>query len=162
MKNYIQAADQKTILYKYGKDTRYDDDMSIASSHDGIKVKNAVPVYSFANIEVPTGVDVIGIDEGQFIDDIERFAMEASSLGIHVIIAALDADYQMKGFERIVGLIPKAEQVAKLHAICTTCKGEAAFTKRIDTDNNSREVIGGADKYVATCRQCFSVPLKKK
>jgi replicative DNA helicase len=158
--NRAKIADQKTILYKYGKDTRYDDDMSVASSHDGIKVKDAVPVYSFANIEVPTDVDVIGIDEGQFIDDIERFAMEAASRGIHVIIAGLDADYQMKPFERIVGLVPKAERVIKLHAVCNICKGEATFTKRIDTNDTSREVIGGADKYVATCRSCFSLPLK--
>ena len=34
------------------------------------------------------------------------------------------------------------------------CFGEGSFSKRI-TAEESLEVIGGADKYMAVCRKCF-------
>ena len=36
------------------------------------------------------------------------------------------------------------------------CFREAAFTKRT-TDEDSLEVIGGADKYMAACRTCYKL-----
>lgn len=153
--NRARIAEQTTMLFKYSHDTRYDDDLSIASSHDGLKVAGAFPVISLKDVPVPEGVNVIGIDEGQFIDGVKEFAVAAASAGIHVIVAGLDADYRMEPFERIIGLVPVAERVVKLHAVCSICKGDASFTKRLDTSNTSREVIGGADKYIACCRRCF-------
>jgi thymidine kinase len=50
-------------------------------------------------------------------------------------------------------LIPYCEHVEKLNAICHSCCDDAAFTKRTTTEKVV-EVIGGADKYVAACRQC--------
>jgi len=34
------------------------------------------------------------------------------------------------------------------------CNEEASFTKRI-VDDTALQVIGGSDKYVAVCRNCF-------
>jgi len=97
--------------------------------------------------------DVIGIDEGQFFPDI-RWAELMANSGKVVLIAALDGTYQRKPFENIMNLIPLAENVTKLSAVCMNCFGEASFSKRI-TEEQSLEVIGGADKYMAVCRDCF-------
>lgn len=48
-----------------------------------------------------------------------------------VIVAALDGTFQRNSFNNIVNLIPKAEKVIKLNAICVYCAREAAFTKRL-------------------------------
>ena len=153
-----EAASQTTMLIKYKKDTRYDDNISIACSHDGIKM-NATPIDDISLLPIPE-VDVIGVDEGQFIVGLYEWVQIAANIGIHVIISALDSTFEQKAFfHDVTRIIPIAEKVIKLHAICVKCKRDASFTRRIDLSVRDEEVIGGADKYVATCRQCFSVPL---
>lgn len=48
-----------------------------------------------------------------------------------VIVAALDGTYQRVGFGNILSLVPLAESVIKLTAVCMSCFSEAAYTKRI-------------------------------
>jgi len=74
--------------------------------------------------------DVIGIDEGQFFEDIVEFAEELANRGIVVIIAALDSTFQRKPFGNIINLVPLAEKVYKLTAVCVYCTEPAAFTQR--------------------------------
>ncbi|KAK7930247.1 hypothetical protein WMY93_006642 [Mugilogobius chulae] len=97
---------------------------------------------------------VIGIDEGQFFPDTVPFAEEMANLGKIVIVAALDGTFQRKAFGNILSLVPLAESVVKLHAVCMQCYKEAAYTKRIGAEKEV-EVIGGADKYQAVCRKCY-------
>ena len=80
-----------------------------------------------------------------------------ASLGKIIIVAALDGTFQRKPFLHILELVPLAESVTKLTAVCTICGQDASFTKRITTEE-AIEVIGGADKYIATCRTCFHKP----
>ena len=51
----------------------------------------------------------------------------------------------------------RAESVTKLTAICSTCHGTAAFFYKNNPDlgNQGSDLIGGADKYTATCRPCY-------
>ena len=55
---------------------------------------------------------------------------ELANLGKTVIVAALDGTFQRVGFGNILNLIPLAESVVKLNAVCMVCCGNAAFTKR--------------------------------
>merc|ERR1712141_835470 len=103
--------------------------------------------------------DVIGIDEGQFFPDIIEFSESMSNIGKTVIVAALDGTYQRKEFSNILELVPLAEHVIKLTAVCMNCFEDASFTKRT-TEDKEVEVIGGADKYMATCRNCFMASVK--
>lgn len=57
-------------------------------------------------------------------------------------------------FGRILELVPLAESVTKLSAICMICHKDAAFSKRLGTEKEV-EVIGGSDKYIAVCRKCY-------
>jgi thymidine kinase len=56
----------------------------------------------------------LGIDEGQFFDDVAPFAEHAANCGKVVIVAALDATCVRTMFETIVALMPKCEKVKKL------------------------------------------------
>lgn len=99
--------------------------------------------------------DVIGIDEGQFFPDIVPFCEDMANGGKVVIVAALDGTFQRKGFGSILELVPLAESVTKLTAVCMMCYADGSFSKRIGSET-AVEVIGGADKYVAVCRACFN------
>jgi thymidine kinase len=102
-------------------------------------------------------VDVIGIDEGQFFPDLVPFCEEQANLGRIVIVAALDGTYQRKSFGHVLELVPLAEEVIKISAVCMVCQGDAHFSKRISSESDV-EVIGGADKYISVCRRCFHGP----
>lgn len=51
-------------------------------------------------------------------------------MGKVVILSALDGTFLRTGFENIINLIPKAEKVKKLAAICKICGANAYFTFR--------------------------------
>ncbi len=96
----------------------------------------------------------VAIDEGQFYPDLIEFSEQAANLGVHVMIAALDATFQRKPFGSICELLPMAEKVTKLTAICEFCGKEASFSKRI-VKSQEVELIGGEESYKPVCRKCF-------
>jgi len=59
---------------------------------------------------------------------------KAANDGKIVIISALDGTFLRTGFESILQLIPKAEKVKKLAAICKQCNQSAYFTFRTTKD----------------------------
>lgn len=153
LKRY-QVAKYEVLIIKYAKDVRYDENG--ISTHD----RQTLPAVAATTLQDLTkkamAYDVIGIDEGQFFPDI-TWVEEMANKGKVVLIAALDGTFQRKPFSSILELIPLAESVTKLSAVCMNCFGEAAFSKRI-SEEDSLEVIGGADKYMAVCRKCYLSP----
>ncbi len=81
-------------------------------------------------------------------------------MGKIVIVAALDATFQRKPFGKILELIPLAEKVSKLTAICVRCGDEACFTQRISKETHV-ELIGGEETYRPLCRLCFNMPIEE-
>lgn len=60
-----------------------------------------------------------------------EYAESWANSGKLVVIAALDGTWQRQPFHSILQLIPLAEDVCKLKAVCSTCQQDAAFTKRL-------------------------------
>uniref|UniRef100_A0A0N5B234 Thymidine kinase n=1 Tax=Strongyloides papillosus TaxID=174720 RepID=A0A0N5B234_STREA len=145
-------ANKKVILVKYEKDNRYDS--KFASTHDEKKMEAISALYLKDVFDEIKKNDVIGIDEGQFFDDIVYVAEELASMGKLVIIAALDGDFQRRPFESITNLYPLAEKIKKINAICRSCGYLASFTFRT-TSCSDLEIIGGDDMYKAVCRECY-------
>lgn len=99
---------------------------------------------------------MIGIDEGQFFVDIVEFAEQAANNGKIVIVSSLGGTFLRGTFNNIIDLIPKAEKIKKLAAICKLCKSSASFTFRT-ADENDQSLIGGEEKYMPVCRECHFV-----
>lgn len=106
--------------------------------------------------------DVIGIDEGQFFSDLLLAGEWANTK--HVIVAGLDGDAEQRQFGQMINLLPLADEIVKLNALCKSCfrrdgsKEPAPFTMRVNSQSQSAETnidIGGADKYEAVCRKCL-------
>ncbi|KAJ1422768.1 Thymidine kinase [Sesbania bispinosa] len=146
---------RNVAMLKSSKDTRYAIDSVV--THDGIKFPCwALPdLLSFRENygdEAYQKLDVIGIDEAQFFDDLYEFCCKAADDdGKIVIVAGLDGDYLRRSFGSVLHIIPLADTVTKLTARCELCGKRAFFTLR-KTEETQTELIGGADVYMPVCR----------
>nr|AAA47227.1 thymidine kinase (EC 2.1.7.21) [Rabbit fibroma virus] len=146
-----QIAKHKCLVVKYEKDIRYGNGVC---THDNMSI-TAVCTPSLDKIDsVAENAEVIGIDEGQFFPNIATFCERMANRGKVLIVAALDGTFQRKPFSNISELIPLAENVTKLNAVCMYCYKNGSFSKRLG-DKMEIEVIGGSDKYKSVCRKCY-------
>ena len=76
-------------------------------------------------------------------DLVERAEKWAND-GKTVLVSALDATFQAKPFMNVLMLVPLSENVIKLTAICTGCRKDASFTKRLSAETDI-EVLHLAD-----------------
>ena len=144
------AAQKRCLLVKYTMDTRHQGIVTHdGNSHIGLYMARARELA-----EVDTAdVDVIGIDEGQFFPDIVVFCGRMAEAGKIVVVAALDGTFQRRPFGDVLNLVPLADSVIKLSAVCVYCFKDAPFSARL-SDEQEEVVVGGADKYAAVCRSC--------
>lgn len=151
----VQFAHQNLAIFKPKIDTRYSDDDVV--SHDANSIKS-IPVSCAAEIlehSLAEGVEVIGIDEAQFLDNgIVEVAQTLANQGIRVIVAGLDTDFRGKPFGPMPALMAIAEYVTKVHAICVHCGDLANHSHRLTKSNKIVE-LGEKDIYEPVCRHCF-------
>ncbi|XP_066387631.1 thymidine kinase-like [Miscanthus floridulus] len=149
---------RSVALIKSDKDNRYGLDSVV--THDGTKMacwalSELSSFHDKLGIEAYNKVDVIGIDEAQFFDDLYDFCCKAADRdGKIVVVAGLDGDYKRKKFGSVLDIVPLADSVTKLTARCELCGRRAFFTLR-KTQETKTELIGGADVYMPVCRQHY-------
>ena len=98
--------------------------------------------------------EVVGIDEAQFFDsELPKICGHLANLGKRVIVAGLDMDYRGVPFGSMPTILAVAEEVHKIHAICSRCGAPAAYTQRL-TEAEEQVVVGASDIYEARCRRC--------
>lgn len=149
---------RSVAIIKSNKDNRYGLDSIV--THDGEKLP-CLPLADLLSVreklgaEVYDKLEVIGIDEAQFFDDLYDFCCKAADHdGKTVIIAGLDGDYLRRSFGSVLDVIPIADSVTKLNARCEVCGKRAFFTLR-KTDETKTELIAGAEVYMPVCRNHY-------
>jgi thymidine kinase len=97
---------------------------------------------------------VIAIDEAQFFNNLRFFVEEAMKDNKHVILTGLDGDFQQRVFGELLLMIPLADDVTKLKALCMDCMDGTLgpFTKRT-ISNSLQELVGDSSIYRAVCRK---------
>ena len=161
-------AKRRVQLFKSHLDDRYGGVFTV-SSHDGHKAE-AIPVTSSVQIAeaVLPEVDVVAIDEAQFLDmGVVKVANALADRGFRVIVAGTDMDFRGEPFGPIPQLLAIAEKVDKLHAICVRCGDLATRNQRlIDGKPAPAEgptiQVGGSESYEARCRKCHEVPARDR
>lgn len=143
-------AGHEVRLYKSVLDTRYTK-RPLAMSHDGMSM-DCICISDAREID-PGNASVIGIEEGQFIENLVEVTESLAAQGIQVIVAALSGDANRNMFPNIAALLPKCEDVILLKAVCQTCKVDASFTRKL-VPNGQLMDTGASDKYEAACRNC--------
>ncbi|CAK7349095.1 unnamed protein product [Dovyalis caffra] len=152
------SSGRNVAMIKSSKDTRYAKDSVV--THDGLRFPCwALPdltsfQHKLGNDEYQK-LDVIGIDEAQFFEDLYDFCCKAADHdGKTIILAGLDGDYLRRSFGSVLDVIPLADTVTKLTARCKLCGKRAFFTLR-KTAETQTELIGGSDVYMPVCRQHY-------
>jgi thymidine kinase len=152
-----RIARQRVICFKPDIDLRYHR-TSIASHSN--QVHEATTIANVERLreklaEVLSNVEVIGIDEGQFLEDsIIPLAMELVHMGKRVLIAGLDTTFTAEPFGPIPALMAISDEVTKLSAVCMVCGAPAIHTQRLG-QSQELVVVGAAGVYEARCRACF-------
>jgi len=149
-----KAIGNQVLVINSTKDTR--NSSNVLQTHDGVTfecVKTADLLTLKTHPKFQTA-DIIGIDESQFFSHLEEFVRESLDLNKKVLVAGLDGDFQQKTFGEILSLVPLAEKVDKLHALCMDCRDGtlASFTKRT-VQSDDQELVGAGDLYKAVCRK---------
>lgn len=142
------------IFIKPITDTRNKNDF--IETHNGMTVEahstKKLLEFSKEKLEV---VKTIGIDEGQFFDDIFEFSEAMAKKGKTIIISALDGTYLRKPWENISKLIPSCEHVEKINSICGNCLNPNGSFSYRTVSCDEEVLIGSSDKYMSLCRKCF-------
>jgi len=152
-----KAIGYTVLVVNYSGDTRYGTNKIIShdtESSDAICVKTLEEVTR----QVTSGsYQVLIIDEGQFYGDLyEKVKGWADTLPIHIVVTGLDGDSDRNPFGDILKLIPLAEEVERLSALCSVCKDGtlAHFSKALIT-KAEQVAIGGVNVYVPVCRKHY-------
>ena len=126
-------------------------------SIDAITIKNADEIINQSN-----DCDVIAIDEAQFFtEDIVEVCNTLANKGIRIIIAGLDMDYLGKPFGPMPKLMAIAEDVLKVHAICTETGKPANYSFR-KSNNDDTVMLGEKNEYEPLSREAFVSKMNKK
>jgi thymidine kinase len=148
-----KIAKQRVEIFKPAIDKRYDDISVVSHDSNSITstpVENASSILLLAN-----EVDVVGIDEAQFMDmEIIDVCNQLANKGIRVIVAGLDMDFLGKPFGPMPALMSIAEYITKVHAVCVQCGNLANHSHRITLEKNL-VLLGEKDSYEPLCRDCF-------
>lgn len=153
-------ARQKVEIFKPSLDTRYSDDDVVSHDHNSIR---STPIESSGVLHLlASDIDVVGIDEAQFLDDgLVDVCNQLANRGVRVIVAGLDMDYKGMPFGPIPALCAIADEVTKVHAICVRCGALAYISHRL-VKNENRVLLGEKEEYEPLCRDCYQQALKTK
>ena len=103
--------------------------------------------------------EVIGIDEIQFFGEkVVDFCKKYVEYGKRVIVAGLDMSFRAEPYEPVPELMGIADQVDKLHAICTICGKPAYASQRLINEepayyDDPLVMVGANENYEARCRR---------
>lgn len=152
-------AGQSYVLCKPVQDTRTNGGIATHSGTEAeaLSILSGYQLHSIENLEA---LDIIAIDEAQFLDHASVNVVEnLAANGKRIIIAGLDLDYRGEPFGPMPHFMAIAEKVTKLQAVCMSCGADACRTQRLEGGSEKLVEIGAADKYEARCRACFKPPI---
>lgn len=108
------------------------------------------------------------VDEAQFLSEVQvdQLAVIVDTLNINVICYGLRTDFQTHLFSGSKRLFEVADTIEEIKSSCD-CENKTIFNARIDSNGNvvtegEQIEIGGEDKYIALCRNCYYKKTKNK
>ena len=153
-------AKQKVEIFKPSLDTRYSDNDVV--SHDQNAIPSTPVETSSSILLLSADIDVVGIDEAQFLDNgLIDVCNELANRGVRVIVAGLDMDFKGVPFGPMPGLCAIADDVTKVHAICVKC-GALAYVSHRLVANEKRVLLGEKMEYEPLCRDCYQKAIEQE
>jgi len=157
---YTKEKVEKVEIFKPAMDTRYSEDNVV--SHDQNSIRSTPIDSSGSILLLASDIDVVGIDEAQFLDNgLVEVCNELANRGVRVIVAGLDMDFKGVPFGPIPALCAIADEVTKVHAICVKC-GALAYVSHRLVANDKRVLLGEQDEYEPLCRDCYQKAISQE
>jgi thymidine kinase len=110
--------------------------------------------------QIGMNYDVIGIDEIQFFKNIVNVIVDlVETHGKKIIVSGLNGDSNRNLFGEIHLLLPYSNNIDKIDSYCVKCyrqgiQRHGIFSQK-EIQNNEIVTIGGSDKYISVCRECY-------
>jgi len=124
-------------------------------SHDGVEIECLCLSHldMRAILEDHSDVDTILVDEIQFFheDTVWGFVHACVDNDISLVASGLNRDRDGNPFESMKTLFFEASEI---YVLSTKCECGAMATETILKDENTRNPIGGSDKYFVSCLDC--------
>lgn len=146
----------KVLVLNHSIDTRYGTGVVSTHNKEQIQATCVDELFPVTVSEAYAESKVILVDESQFFSDLIEFTEQALKDNKIIVIFGLSGDSKQEKFGHILDLIPKADDVTFLKAVCNYCptaEQNAPFSKRLDDTNGGRQVQVGSSEYVPTCRK---------
>ena len=143
-------------VFKPSIDVRYG--VEKVRSHSGIEVEAEAIEDPKEILNCLDGeVKAVFVDEVQFFDEsLYDVVKELLDKGVDVFCAGLDLSFKQNPFETTAKLLSLADVVIKKRAVCTMC-GEHTATLTFKISGGESEIdVGGKEKYIAVCRDCYN------
>lgn len=104
---------------------------------------------------------VVAVDEAQFFDaNIVNYCQQWRREGRQVLVAGLDMDFMQRPFGSMGALMCIANEVTKVHAVCTRCRQQDAFISH-RLSRESQQVVVGEHNYTALCCDCYEAEMSE-
>jgi len=151
---------KKILVINHKLDERYGDNSVYTHNKEKINSLSLLELKEYNTSfhqDFKEKIDVILIDEAQFFNDLYDFCKNIVDTTDKIVyIFGLSGDYKREKFGQVLDLIPLADNITHLKAICNNCNEdrEAPFTLRI-TKKNDQFLVGGLGEYSAVCRECW-------
>jgi len=167
MFEHIRAAAlglKRVSVIKWDRDVRYSS-RPLASSHDGAHM-HAIAVADLKKdpADLPADVQVIGIDEAQFLDGVAEFCKRQNRAGRDVVVAGLNhkADVDRSAWPNMIDFMSFA-RIHTMRSTCVICQSDDALCSRLveGTPLQGRIEVG-VSNFVATCEGCYEAPLTQE
>ena len=159
-----EALGWNVFVLTHKTDTRYSEAPAIAS-HDR-QVRPAHPCAALmpmlAHPEYAESKLVV-VEEGQFFPDLVEFVKKVVDFHRkHCVVVGLDGDAKRRPFGEMLALIPLADKVEKLTAMCKRCGDgtPALFSAAISVDaataaETGAVCVGAEERYAPMCRRHY-------
>ena len=151
----IRTLYQNVLAVNTVEDTRYSNSGIV--THDGA-ITPCIRIERLSDLrerEDYKNADVVAIDEGNFYQDIERFIkLELKNTTKIFIVAGLMGDKNQGFFGDLYKLLPLADDIQFVRAICLKCKnGTLASFTIAKSETAQQKQVGGAETYMSVCRK---------
>ena len=153
-----EALGLKCATFKPLIDSRYGSS-ELIYNHDMVTVpaNSATFLVPQVNSTVYAQASLVVIEEGQFFEDLHAFVLRAvENDNKHVVVAGLDGDRFRQPFGQILSLIPLADKITKITALCKICGKDGKAIPALFTYGTfyspSKVQVGGPDMYMPLCR----------
>ena len=158
--NRIKSSNKSFKVFKPDLDTR--NKKNILESHSKLEIEATTISNPNEILKYKNKFDIIGIDEAQFFShDIVDICNILANSGVRVIVAGLDMDYMGKPFGPMPFLMAIAEDVIKVHAVCSETGDPALYSYR-RVENNETIMIGEKKEYNPLSRKAYLSKVNKK